>query len=218
MRLLLNLAGAALAVGAMLVGAGSAKADAYVTWESGSCLQAAPCFQAPGFVGSNLTSNVPTFAQAQGYVGLGDPWSVVGPVFGNAAKFDLSMTTSVGGYVNYFSFVPFNNDCENNGNIVNGCVGLGWSVSMSVNGGAFSSIGSVGYGTPYSTNTVYVPLDLTLAAGESVAFELTATGGVQIPTGQYFITNQEIGVPEPASMMVLGAGLAGLGVLRRRRG
>ena len=218
MRFLMNLAGAALVAGAMLAGSSAAKADPYVQWETAGCLQAAPCFQAPGFVGSNLTSNVPLGAQATGYVGTGDPWSVVGPGYGNRAVFDLSMVATAGGYVNYFSFVPFNNDCENNTVVVGGCVGLGWSVAMSVNGGGFSTIGMVGYSAPYSTPTVYVPLDLTLAAGDSVAFELTATGGVQIPTGQYFITGQEIGVPEPASMMLLGAGLAGLGMLRRRRG
>jgi hypothetical protein len=56
----------------------------------------------------------------------------------------------------------------------------------------------------------------TVTADFSVTFTQSSVGGSI--AGAFSIDSPPLGTPEPASMMVLGAGLLGLGVARRKRG
>jgi len=212
-----------LSATALLIGlAASAHADPLASWETAGCSQNAPCYQASGINGSSLTGNVPYAYEALGYTGGNDAWAAgsgFGNTYPNTAVFGLTMTTATAVQVGTFNFSVFNNDCENGGVGVVGCSGVTWNVSEAVNGGTYTSIGSVISGPAYLDPSFSLAAGVSLNAGDTLDIQVSSLGGQVVATGQYFFSNISLNtpVPEPASMALLGLGVAGVGFIKRRK-
>ena len=72
-----------------------------------------------------------------------------------------------------------------------------------------SSVTAVGQTVPFDT-------DVSLTAGEAVEFSVGPDGELQ-NTGLLLTITNTSGIPEPASLTLLGIGLLGLGLTRHRK-
>ena len=89
--------------------------------------------------------------------------------------------------------------------------GIGTLVGVLINGNlvSHSSVTSVGQTVPFDTN-------VSLGTGETVEFSVGPGGGLQNTGLSATMTSGAAPIPEPGALILLGVGLLGIGVLRRR--
>jgi hypothetical protein len=96
-----------------------------------------------------------------------------------------------------------------------------FEVYGSQNGGAEVNLGKIAEYTSFTPETFTFSDQLILSAGDTYAIDIINNAPNNVYSAQYGFTSATLSgytaVPEPASLTLFGAGLAGLGWLRRRK-